>query len=225
MFQYNPAEPLPTVEQLPDSDGKPVDNELQVEVAGLLSAILSLAWAGRTDWFFGANLGLYYAPDEEPVVPDGFLSLGVQRHKGEHGRPSYVVWEEGALPVLVLEIVSRTYRGEYGSKLTLYQQLAIPYYVIYNPMRRRQQSPFAAYRLVDGNYHRQEAEPFWMQEVGLGLGRGEGTYKGWQREWLYWFNQDGRRLSTPEEQMEQERAKIAALERRLRQLGEDPVGL
>lgn len=28
-----------------------------------------------------------------------------------------------------------------------------------------------------------------MPEVGLGIGRGQGTYRSWTHEWLYWFDQ------------------------------------
>lgn len=36
MLQYDPLQSLPTAEDLPDRDGKPVDNELQIHVASLL---------------------------------------------------------------------------------------------------------------------------------------------------------------------------------------------
>ncbi len=53
MFQFDPSERLPTAAELPDSDRKPVDSELQIDVPGLLAASLALAWATRDDWFFG----------------------------------------------------------------------------------------------------------------------------------------------------------------------------
>ncbi|BAY25015.1 hypothetical protein NIES2100_48140 [Calothrix sp. NIES-2100] len=45
-----------------DSDDTPVDNELQNLIPNLLAAILALAWNDRTDWYFGVDLGIYYAP-------------------------------------------------------------------------------------------------------------------------------------------------------------------
>ncbi len=37
------------------------------------------------------------------------LSVGVQRHKSERGRLSYVLWEEnGVVPYLAIEVVSKT---------------------------------------------------------------------------------------------------------------------
>jgi hypothetical protein len=71
-----------------------------------------------------------------------------------------------------------------------------------------------------------------MPEVGLGIGRGMGSYCGLQREWLYWYDQAGNRFLTPEEVAQQER-EIAQQERsrsqklaaKLRELGIDPDAL
>jgi hypothetical protein len=75
-----------------------------------------------------------------------------------------------------------------------------------------------------------------MPEVGLGIGRGIGSYCGLQREWLCWYDQEGKRFPTPEEVAQQEREiaqqerEIAQQERgraqklaaKLRELGIDP---
>jgi Uma2 family endonuclease len=110
MVQYNPLQYLPTAEELPDSDDTPVDNELQILIPILLRAILALLWADRMDWFFGVNMGVYYEPDKSAIVPDGFLSLGVERYKARGKlRLSYVLWQEhNIVPQWVLEVVSKT---------------------------------------------------------------------------------------------------------------------
>ena len=79
VFQYNRHTCLPSSEGLPDTDDTPVDNELQDLIPGLLKATLVMAWSERMDWFFGVDMGIYYDPDEPAIVPDGFLSLGVER--------------------------------------------------------------------------------------------------------------------------------------------------
>jgi Uma2 family endonuclease len=79
MLDYNPLKCLPSCEELPDSDDTPVDNELQDLIPSLLKAILALLWSDRWDWFFGVDMGIYYDPNQPAIVPDGFLSLGVQR--------------------------------------------------------------------------------------------------------------------------------------------------
>ncbi len=207
MIQYNPLQYLPSAEELPDSDGTPVDNELQILVPALLRAILSWLWADRQDWFLGVNMGVYYDPQESAIVPDAFLSLGVERRKSERGRLSYVIWEEnGVVPQLVLEVVSKTYGQEYGDKQAKYALIGVLYYVIYNPdyWRRDKHDPFEVYRLVNGEYVRQPDEPVLLLEIGLGIGQFRGTYEGWTREWLYWYDQEGNRFESAERQLEQE---------------------
>ncbi|MCC5635153.1 Uma2 family endonuclease [Nostoc sp. CHAB 5844] len=201
MFHYNPLECLPSSAELPDSDDTPVDNELQILIPSLLLAILTSIWQTREDWFFGINMGIYYAVSTPAIVPDGFLSLGVERFIGENGRSSYVMWEEdGIPPILTIEIVSQAYNYEYEQKKLDYAQLEVLYYVIYAPTRlRRKRQRLEVYRLVDGEYILQSGDKIWMPEIGLGIGRERGTYQGMTREWLYWYGENGRRHSTPEE--------------------------
>jgi len=197
---------LPTEEDLPFTDDKPVDSELQTWVPALLATALTWLWHDRTDWFFGVNLGLYYDPDLPAVVPDGFLSLGVPFLKNPYGRLSYLIWQENnVIPLLVVEHVSRKYNGEYDEKLAIYRQIGIPYYIIYNPRywKRRKRQPLEIYRLIDGDYVLQTVEPLWIPELNLGIGRSEGIFRGWQREWLFWFNAEGDRILVPEEQARQ----------------------
>jgi len=232
MVNYDPLQCLPTSAELPDADDTPVDNELQNLIPNLLEAALALAWSERMDWFFGVDMGIYHTPGEPPLVPDGFLSLGVERFIGEEGRLSYVLWEEeNVAPLWVLEVVSKTYSGEYEQKKTAYAQLGILYYVIYAPSRGklRKRKPLEVYHLVEGQYVLQTSEPVWMLEIGLGIGRERGTYRGRTREWLYWYDREGNRLPTPEEvaQRESERAAMAErraeiLAARLREMGVDP---
>ncbi|NET35805.1 MAG: Uma2 family endonuclease [Cyanothece sp. SIO1E1] len=205
MLDYTPLDHLPSAEELPDSDDIPVDNELQNLIPNLLLASLTLIWPERLDWFFGVDMGIYYIPNQrypEPLVPDGFLSIGVERRKGKRGRLSYVLWEEDNIaPLLALECVSHKYGSEYDEKQKKYAQLGVLYYIIYNPdyWQRHKHEPFEVYRWVDGEYVRQPGEPFWMPEVGLGIGRAQGTYDDWSREWLYWFDQAGNRFPSPDE--------------------------
>jgi Uma2 family endonuclease len=225
MVKYDPLQCLPSSAELPDSDDTPVDNELQNLIPNLLEAILALRWSDRLDWFFGVDMGIYYAPSQPPLVPDGFLSLGVERFVGEEGRSSYVLWEEdGIVPVLALEVVSKTYGGEYEQKKLDYAQLGILYYAIYVPSRRtrRKREPLEVYRLVEGEYIHQLGDRVWMPEIGLAIGRERGTYRGRTREWLYWYDQEGRKLPTPEEVAQQERQRVERLVAQLRALGVEP---
>jgi Uma2 family endonuclease len=79
--------------------------------------------AERRDWFWGTDMGIYFDPEEAPVVPDGFLALGVPRVKDENLRRSYVLWEEQVVPVLVLEVISRARRTSTGRKSSIMPNL------------------------------------------------------------------------------------------------------
>ncbi len=215
MVLLNPT--LPSSQELPCSDETPVDNEIQNYIPNLLLTILGSIWKERSDWFFAVDMGIYYllkGARQPVIVPDGFLSLGVQRQKNNSLRLSYVLWEEnGTPPVWVLEIVSKTYNREYEEKMTRYSELGVLYYIIYNPdyWQRDGHKPFEVYRLIQGKYVLQQGEPFWMPELGLGIGREFGNYTGCEREWLYWYDREGNRYPTPEENrdLQQERAERA----------------
>ncbi|NJL84682.1 MAG: hypothetical protein HC890_20325 [Chloroflexaceae bacterium] len=242
ILKYNPGGCLPTARDLPDSDDTPVDNELQDLIPGFLKLCLAAIWSKRLDWFFGVDMGIYYHPNLAAVVPDGFLAVGVPRIIDSDLRLSYVLWEEQQVPLLALEVVSHQRRGEYSTKKRLYAEMGVLYYVIYNPLRKNRPR-MEVYRLEDGQYQPLPGEPFWLAEIDLGIGRGSGTYQGIHREWLYWFDEQGKRCPTPEEiaqQAQQERRlaeersqqaeeqrrlaeeKAERLAARLRELGIDP---
>jgi Uma2 family endonuclease len=199
---------LPTEDDLPDSDGQPVDNELQILAPALLRAILAYIWSDREDWFFAINMGLYYDVQQRAIGPDAFLSLGVPRVRSSNKlRLSYVVAQEKVMPQWVLEVVSKKAGGEYGEKLRVYAEIGILYYTIYNPShyRRDKHEPFEVYKLENGEYVRQVGNPVWMPELGLGIGHDIATHEGIRRDWLYWYDQQGDRYPAPEAALKQAR--------------------
>jgi Uma2 family endonuclease len=223
---------LPTSDELLGSDDTPVDNEDQNFVPNVLLFLLEYWWKNRKDWFFAVDMGVYHTTGlnpKVPVVPDGFLSLGVERLKGSGTRKSYVVWEEqDVVPILTLEVVSQTPGAEYDEKLAIYTKLDVKYYVIYNPKfwRRDGHLPLEVYKLVDGVYQLQVGEPFWMAEIGLGIGRCVLPSDPLGREILSWFDARGDRYLTADERadVEHQRAdaeqkKVELLLARLRSLG------
>jgi Uma2 family endonuclease len=228
MFEYKPHLHWPSSDELPDSDDTPVDNELQDLIPGMLKAMLAWLWAERQDWFFGVDMGIYYHPDRPPIVPDGFLSLGVERVFDRDLRLSYAIWEENVVPNLVLEVVSQNYRGEYSQKKDQYQELGVLYYIIYSP-RRRRKPHLEVHRLVNGSYILQEGNPVWLPQIKLGIGVESGSYQGIEREWLYWYDEAGQRYLIPEEIARQEQQgrreaeeRVKRLEEQLRSLGINP---
>ncbi len=207
---------LPTSEDLPCSDDTPVDNENQNTLPNWLLAVLEEIWGDRQDWFFGVDMGIYDRAAQRQrspkVIPDGFLSIGVPRHKRNGlGRLSYVLQEENDIPpLLALEYVSKTYGQEYGKKMADYADLGVKYYVIYNPeySRRDRHQPWEVYQLAQGRYQLHTQDPIWIPEVDLGLGRVQGELGGIQREWLAWHNASGYPYPLPQELIRQLQAQL-----------------
>jgi Uma2 family endonuclease len=212
---------LPTAAELPDSDETPVDNELQNETPNLLLEILRWIWSDRSDWFWGVDMAVYYEADiAQPenskfIVPDGFLALGVeQRRPDERGRLSYAIWQE-KVPILALEVVSKTYNEEYDGKFTKYESLGILYYVICNPLSgkgRKKHQYMDVYKLINGKYELmpltilpEGGRMVWLEEIGLGIGYERGTRGDWQRDWLYWYDRSGVKYPTDNERAEREK--------------------
>ena len=206
MVQADLYKHLPTSDDLPDSDDTPVDNEDQNLLPNYLLFLLKLIWADRQDWYFGVDMGIYHTTGGDcriPVIPDGFLALGVPRRKpGQRFRRSYVLWEEAdTVPTMTLEMVSWSPGGEYVEKMAIYANLGVLYYVIYNPeyWGRDKHQPFEVYKLIDGEYQLQRGEPYWMPEAGLAIGRAQGLLGGEIREVLTWFDAEGNRYPSAEE--------------------------
>ena len=221
MLQIEGPKTLPTSSELPSSDDIPVDNENQNFLPNYLLFLLEQIWKNRSDWYFGVDMAIYHTTGKSPrvpVVPDGFLSLGVPRRRNGRPRKSYTVWEEEEIvPRFALEVVSQTYGEEYGDKLAIYEKLGVLYYTIFNTeyWRRDRHQPLEIYKLVEGSYRLQIGEPFWMPEIGLALGRCQVTTGGLDRQVLSWFDESGDRYLSAEERGERMAAK-------LRELGVNP---
>ena len=212
---------LPNTADLPCSDDTPVDNEDQNLLPNLLLLLLTHLWSARLDWCFGVDMAVYHTTGispKVPVVPDGFLSLGVERKKGGKSRRSYATWEEAdVVPIFVLEMVSHRPGEEYDEKTQLYANLGVQYYLVYNPefWQRDRHQPFELYKLEGGSYQLQIGEPYWMPEVGLGIGRYPAIVGGLPQEILTWYDAGGDRYLSPEEQerqrtLQEQRAKEQA---------------
>lgn len=100
----------------PEEPGLPDEfHDLQPQ---LLSATLRLNQYARDQIFTGTDLNLYYDV-HHPLWhkrPDWFLVVGVPRlYDGVDLRASYVIWQEGVAPFVVVELLSPgTYREDLG---------------------------------------------------------------------------------------------------------------
>jgi Uma2 family endonuclease len=256
----SPRETLPTMYDLPSefpeepglpdvgaSPSRDVFHDLQPQ---LLSRTLFLRDYDRGNWFSGSDLNVYYDV-HHPLWhkrPDWFLALGVPRlYDDQDLRLSYVVWQEGVAPTVVVELLSpsteaadlgRFYLGppsqapaavaaQPPDKFTVYERyLKVPHYITYS--RHRQELRY--FQLVGTVYQEQtlnDSPPaLWLPDLSIGLGIWTGEFEGIERPWLRWCDRLGNWILTDTEQERQ--AKEQALQRaeqlaqRLRDLGIDP---
>jgi Uma2 family endonuclease len=208
---------LPTMYDLPSEDpeesGLPDEfHDLQPQ---LLSATLRLTDVDSNRIFTGTDLNLYYDSDH-PLWhkrPDWFVAIGVPRLYAERDlRLSYVVWDEGVNPFIVVELLSpgtekedlgqtTSAVGEPPTKWQVYEQiLKVPYYILYD----RYSGVLRAYSLVEERYQAIAIvdNQIWLPELKIGLGLWQGEYDGINRQWLRWLDAEGNWIPTQLEQAE-----------------------
>ena len=211
---------LPTMYDLPSEDpeepGLPDEfHDLQPQ---LLSATLRLTKVAQDQIFTGTDLNLYYDVDH-PLWhkrPDWFAALNVPRlYDGSDLRLSYVVWQEGVSPSVIVELLSPgtekedlgetiSLAGDPPTKWDVYEQiLKVPYYVLYD----RYSGALVGYQWIDGQYQTLEIENnrLWLTDLKLGLGLWQGEYLGIPRKWLRWIDEQGQWIPTPLEVAQQQR--------------------
>lgn len=247
----SPRQTLPTMYDLPsefpEEPGLPDEfHNLQPQ---LLSRTLSLTGYGRGQWFSGSDLNLYYDVNH-PLWhkrPDWFLVLDVPRlYAGKEMRRSYVVWQEGQAPTIVIEFLSPSTEREdlgrfYGetdrvsehgaeaespprstmpSKLQVYEHyLRVPHYIVYSRYTQRLRYFKLTGRLYEEQEVGSEHPVVWLGDLSLGLGLWEGEFDGIRATWLRWCTQGGTWLLTDTEKAEERADRLA---QQLRELGIDP---
>jgi Uma2 family endonuclease len=249
------TKPLPTMYDLPSEDPEEpgLPDEFHDFQPHLLSATLRLAGVERDRIFTGTDLNLYYDLNH-PLWhkrPDWFMAIGVPRlYAGWDLRLSYVVWDEGVNPYIVVELLSpgtekedlgqtEAGEGKPPTKWDVYESiLKVPYYILYD----RYSNTLRGFRLVEGRYQvlAVEDDRIWMPELKAGLGLWQGEYEARTRPWLRWLDGEGNWIPTPLEQAEerqqqaetrlqqaeerqrQAEANTARLAEQLRALGIDP---
>lgn len=204
-------------------DDAPVDNYVTEQHIGLLTDTLYDSWSHSVhgkEFIVAADVGLFFAPDAPPVVPDVFLSLGVSKpaDRTEKRNRSYFVWEVGKPPEVVIEIVSNLEGEEDGRKLAAYARIGVRYYVIFDPTYALSDELLRVHELRGRRYV--ELAEHWMPEVELGVTIWTGRHQGVEGEWLRWCDQDGVVIPTASERAEQERLRAEQERRRAERLAE-----
>lgn len=155
----------------------------------------------QEDGYASGNMFVYFSlaqlKNQDFRGPDFFAVLGVP--KGE--RRSWVVWEEGKSPDVVIELLSpNTSQTDKNEKKLIYQnQMRVPDYFWFDPFNP---DDWAGFSLQHGVY--QPITPnaenrLVSQASGLSLLRWQGNYKDVETTWLRWATMDGELLPTGEE--------------------------
>jgi len=241
MYQTDPPRPpkevLPTMYDLksedPEESGLPDEfHDLQPQ---LLRETFRPVGYPPEQIFMGTDLNVYYDPRHPQWYkrPDWFAVLGVSRLYEERDlRLSYVIWQEGVSPFIVVELLSPgTEKEDLGqtlrevnqppTKWEVYERvLKVPYYVVFD----RYTNNLRVFMLIGDRYGEQTLEDsrFWIDSIELGLGLWEGRYQGIERIWLRWFDGEGNWLPTPIEREQQARERGERLATKLRELGINP---
>lgn len=185
-------EDITNVEDLVIEDGKPVDNMFVEKEYRLLTEPLYSSWISpRGEFLALANVGLFFAYREPPLVPDVMLSLGVpaNRDLSRKENRSYFTWVIGKSPDVVIEIVSDLRGGEETDKMTAYARIGVTYYVIFDPINLLNGGLLRVFGLTQGKY--QSMQGTWLENVGLGLTIWEGEFERHHQRWLRWCDRDG----------------------------------
>jgi Uma2 family endonuclease len=235
----SPSETLPTMYDLPSEDpeepGLPDEfHDLQPQ---LLSRTLRLTNYSRDNCFTASDLNLYYDVKHHlwHKRPDWFLVVNVSRlYEGRELRRSYVSWQEGKYPYVVIEFLSpgtesedlgRFYsqvsnnseavekaeqnpltRATPPGKFEVYEQyLRVPHYIVYS----RYTQQLRHFKLEGGCYLEQSIQPqnprIWLADLEIGLGIWSGVFEDVPSNWLRWFDRQGNWLPTDTEQAQLEK--------------------
>lgn len=219
----------PDISHLVLEDDTPVDNFQSEKQQRLLVDPLYSSWSPGVPFIVAANVGIFGSVIEEGIAPDVFLSLGVQMPEdwSQRQNRSYLVWQFGKFPDVVIEVVSNRKGNELISKESgklskreAYARMGIGYYAVFDPLEQIQEAeqmngvPLKVFVLT-GKRYVELAAPFWLEEVGLGLTLWEGEFESVSGVWLRWCDRNGRTISTGAERADR-------LAERLRVMGVDP---
>ena len=222
----SPKETLPTMYDLPSEDPEEsgLPDEYHLWQSELCSATFRPPTYSPEQVFVASDLNLYYDLRHTGWYkrPDWFAVVGVSRlYEGKDLRLSYVMWQEGVRPIVAIEFLSpstrdedlglRKRKGKQPSKWEVYEQiLGISYYFVFDGYTDELQ----AFQLEGDRYTKITlTEPrVWLPTLELGLGLWQGEYRGKNRQWLRWYDTQGKWIPT-EAQKERREKELAQQER------------
>ena len=198
-------------------DGEPLESNRHRIAMNALIRSVQHAFTGRTDFFAGGNMFVYYsktqARNQDFRGPDFFIAMDVD---GSRERQGWVVWEEGGrYPDVIVELLSpSTAKDDKGDKKNIYEQIfkTADYFVF---------DPFDADSLegwhldISKGYQPLMADKrgwLWCETLGLWLGTWDGAIDlepaTGTCQWLRFYDVEGNLVLLPEEAVK-ERAEQA----------------
>jgi Uma2 family endonuclease len=208
-------------------DGEPLETEWHNLELSLLREVICQAMAerGRTDFYVGANMFVYYSVAQAQDVaeevkngveqrafrgPDVFWVGGVDPNRD---RQVWLAWEEdGRLPDVIVELLSpSTAHKDRTEKKDLYARVfRTAEYFLYDPDTHQ----LDGFRLEAGAY--QPIVPdgkgrLWSEQLGTSLGVWQGVVVRRKDRWVRLFRSDGALVPTQAE-AERQRADAAEAE-------------
>ena len=139
----------------PTSDGQPMA-ETPVHGDCMMYVTSALRWwfkkHGRDDVYVGMNNFLYYerGNPRAVVAPDVYVVVGAP---ASPPRDTYMLWNEPKAPDFVLEVTSKSTRGDdERRKREVYAALGVSEYFLYDPRAEYLAPPLQGFRLREGEY-------------------------------------------------------------------------
>ncbi len=212
LLETIPEWAMPDMSQIITEDDEPVDNMFSEKQQRLLVEPLYSSWKPDRPFIAAANVGIFHTLKKSPIVPDMFLSLGVQADKDiwKKENRSYFLWIHGKPPEVVIEIVSNKEGGETLKKFTKYADIGIWYYVIFDPQQLVQEDILRVYEWNFGSYTLKDN--YQLEHVGLSLKLWHGMFEELNAPWLRWSDLEGELIPSGLERADEAEAKATEAE-------------
>ena len=196
---------------LPDTDGTVQNFQQQPQNDLLTSSLLPRLHQLYSDGLFaiGHDAGIYWRQTKPPLdgckAPDWFLVPGVPPMLDGESRRSYVLWQEGVRPLIVMEFVSGDGSEEHDTtpikgKFWVYEKaIGATYYTIFDP----ETPSIELYEVQRGRYVLvvpNTAGRYPIEPLGVELGIWKGNHRNQVMPWLrFWDSATGEMLRSAEE--------------------------
>jgi Uma2 family endonuclease len=207
---------FPTHDDLPYDDGVPMETERHRLQTELLINSLKPWLEQHGGGYVSGNMFFYFNAEhlrhQDFKGPDVFVVKDVSNVE----RKSWVIWEEGNPPDIVIELLSEnTAKEDKGDKKSVYQnRLRVAEYYWFDPFNPEDWAGFGLHSTSYKQILPDAQNRLVSQFLGLALTRWHGIYENIEAVWLRWETLQGTLLSTPQEARDAEKQRANAAEQR-----------